>query len=238
MLVLGCLTCGAFRADAQTGNLQESTEIRWFFPGTVPADVHEWFNSGGRLGEAVSSEGEREDLYFISSGNPHLGTKLREGDLEIKERGESRELREAIFAGRAEHWRKWSWQYADDKSDFDSYFDGLVVAGFKRETSKDSWIEIGKNRRRRAFQFNEIGALTPTVGRVSSGVLAEITEVSAGRQSWWTIACEVVNADKPFEKLVTGLTWILEDYPGPRLSIAESYSYPEWLLLSGLVPQK
>ena len=60
--------------------MQVTDEIRWFFPGAIPAGVLGWFRDGAPIAPAP----KRTDIYLPLPERLALSVKLREGRLEIK----------------------------------------------------------------------------------------------------------------------------------------------------------
>lgn len=225
------------------GSPGSSTEIRWFFPGRVPAEVQGWFSKQSRLGDPIK-EGEnrkraceeRPDLYLIASEAPHLGVKLREGKLEIKLLIESKPQKSSSNKplGNAETWRKWGWKYAKDlrQDKAEREFDDRVAAAFISKTPEEQRLEVLKKRCQRKFEFSPSGPPKPVSpgAKVAAGIAAEVTELKVADKDWWTMAIEVVGeVREPFGALQDSVLWLLEDYPGPALDVTSSYSYPHWV---------
>ena len=82
----------------------DTTELRWFVPGPLPADIRGWFTGSTGVAE------ERCDTYLLD-GRGDIGVKRRFREtLELKVRqslDERIELGEGL-AGSLEVWRKWS----------------------------------------------------------------------------------------------------------------------------------
>ncbi|NBB74864.1 MAG: hypothetical protein GVY35_14485 [Bacteroidetes bacterium] len=93
--------------------MDQTLEVRWFYDGTAPAAVLDWF-----MDLDPEQEAEREDLYLISN-DPSLNVKLREGKIQLKR--QSGERTGAQFhdrvRGHREFWQKWSFPLTDDAPD-------------------------------------------------------------------------------------------------------------------------
>ena len=100
----------------EANSVLDTTEIRWFVPGPLPADIAGWFRGSTGVSE------ERYDTYLLG-GRRDTGVKRRfRQTLEVKVR-QSLEERVELgdgLTGPLEVWRKWS--PADDPDD-----DGAVT---------------------------------------------------------------------------------------------------------------
>ncbi len=116
-------------------------EVRWFYEGTIPADVSAWFDRGKQPSETASS---RVDYYLCPVEGNFLGIKLREGKIEVKQRYHQYEvvhLHQRV-AGQMELWRKWSFPLAGA--------DTILTA---LKLSPQFWVEVHKTRRQQAYQI-------------------------------------------------------------------------------------
>ena len=217
---------------------QVTLEIRWFFPETVSAaGVQDWFLHNPRLGPALTEEqGEtRVDLYLLTPGNTQIGPKLRGGRFEIKVRQNHQEIIDlnGSVSGKAEIWHKWKWPYARAKKDKE--INDLVISSFLARTSENLRATVWKKRWQRKFKADHPEELTPVpMGQkgLSCWISAEFTGIKIKGTPWWTLALEIYGtSEEPFTFLRECLHWFLRDYAGPSLTVANSYSYPEWLAL-------
>jgi len=215
--------------------MERSWEIRWFFKGTVPADVSSWFSRDKYLGDLIGdNEFEaREDLYLVCSNGMFISPKLREGKFEIKYREDVKEIHgpNGNLIGKGEYWKKWSWRYLG-RGEVQNMGEDPFVSNFLKTTDKDLLVKVGKKRWRRKFGI--YGAKLEPVPLnkrdLPYGLLAELTEIKINGDKWWTIAFEVFGvAKQPMNILQQGVNWVIKEYPGPTLQIKNSYSYPEWI---------
>lgn len=213
-------------------------EIRWFFPGTIPAtEVRDWFLQNPRLGERLTEKDgkKREDLYLLTPGNTGIGPKLREGKFEIKLLQGSQEVTEPVSSasGQGEVWHKWKWPYARGKKDkkIDALITNSVLAGTRQELRVMVW----KQRWQRKFRVTGPGELAPAAGTkkdLTWWVSAELTGIEVKGAPWWTLAVEICESPEASMLLLQQcLTWMLQDYAGPPLTAGNSYSYPAWLAI-------
>ena len=128
-----------------------TVEVRWFYPGQVPASLPAWFRQAGGEAEEQPCRG---DQYLRLENTEALGIKLREGRIEIKKR--QRRLGLVRFhervAGQVEAWRKWSF--------------ALMGAGALVPAS--SWIEVEKERTLLQFQVGSGERVQPLLKQLRS----------------------------------------------------------------------
>jgi hypothetical protein len=157
--------------DVHDENPVDTTELRWFASGSLPAEVASWFTHSGASGV----EEVRTDTYRVS-GRPDVGVKHRSGTtLELKIRqsvGEPLVLG-AGLAGRTEVWRKWS----PAASPIVNGHDG-------------SWIEVRKRIVKRLFSGDGAEKIFSCAARarMETGCSVELAEVSVGQIHAWTFA--------------------------------------------------
>ena len=213
-------------------------EIRWFFPGIVPEkEVGDWFFTNPRFGKRLTEKQgkKREDLYLLTPGNTGIGPKLREGMLEIKLLQGGHEITEPMSSaiGRGEVWHKWKWPYARRKKDKE--IDEFITDGLLAGTRQKLRVMVWKQRWQRKFRVAGPGELAPVAGSkkdLAWWVSAELTALVVKGVPWWTLAVEVCENPEASPLLLKQcLTWMLQDYAGPRLTAGNSYSYPAWLVV-------
>jgi hypothetical protein len=190
-----------------------SAEVRWFWEGQCPPQVHEWFHRSGAA--PGGGKAGRKDRYFLQPGNAELGIKVRAEGTGVAGEVEIKGLVEVLPAPRrVEIWCKW-------KSSF-------VPEGRAVVIEKQRWlrkfaaspdieeIPLGQDEQ-------PLGART----RPEAGCNMELTEVSIpGRAPrWCTLGFEA------FGDLATArraLTDTMEAVNLPPFEGSEM-SYPEWL---------
>jgi hypothetical protein len=192
-----------------------SLEVRWIFPGQLPAAVAEWF---GRFPAETES---REDTYLLDPQLRRLSVKVRGGAaLEVKVyRGSPGILDLPGHAcGRMESWQKWSFPFSPLRPDSDE------LAG---------WRLVRKRRRITRFSLasGPIVARGPGLGQ-EPGCEVELTEVRTAGQDWWTLGFEATGpADLLRSELHATAALVFAQAlpgsvePGPD----QSRSYAEWL---------
>lgn len=196
----------------------KTIEVRWFYSGTLPDDVFDWFDG---LGEPLATVDTRTDIYLQSS-SPDMGIKLRQGNLEVKYR--QAKLGSIALDGFAnnqvEQWSKWI--CIDDLS-------GLTPT---RIANKPGWIEVNKIRYQRLYQVNfdrYIQLISiPTPSANAAGI--EVTQLQLSGHTYWTIACEYfgdqIELSNQFLPLIKSLMF---GFPISIHPPSISCGYPEWL---------
>jgi hypothetical protein len=197
-----------------------TAEVRWFFPGRIPPEVHDWFVSAACLSEPPA---RRVDKYMILPGAASLGIKLRQGRLEIKLRkfdyGEVR-LHDRV-SGHMGRWRKWS--LALDQED-----DALAEI----MNQGNGWLDVHKERYLSRFAVKRKNDVVPieASGTANSGCEVELTSVEAFDHRWWTIALESFGEEYALgHNLARVSERIFSADTPPLLDISQSRSYPQWL---------
>ena len=208
--------------------MQLTAELRWFYRGTLPSEVCQWFQQD-QLGGHLAPPEEREDLYFYSPGSEYLGIKLRQGRLEIKWR--KAELGVVHFGdrveGKAEKWGKWLCEDPTAES-----FQPADVVG-------KSWVSVKKvrflrkasltQRQYQVFPGESITAV-PVTESIDQGCNVELTQLSINGNAWWSLAFEAFGEDDCLmEHLQAVAAWVFKSYRGSNLQAEDSYAYPSWL---------
>jgi len=198
----------------------DTTELRWFVPGLLPAEIDGWFTGPAGFHQ------ERRDTYLIDShldGRCDVGVKRRFGEtLELKVR---RSLDAGVelgdgLAGPLEVWRRWS------------PADGLV------EVDADArCVEVCKSIVKRRFSTNgsEIEFSLGALG-ASSGCDVEIAAVTVGSRRWWTFAFAAFGPIATRrDALLAAWQGLVAASPCPSPLTAgagRAMGYPEWLALT------
>jgi hypothetical protein len=200
----------------------QTIEVRWFYPGEVPAPIGEWFETVGRRLEDID---RRSDTYLRSS-SPDVGVKLRQGNLEVKYR--QAQIGRFAIAGladsRVERWSKWI--CADDS--------GWLTP--TQLADKPGWLKVDKTRDRRLFRvkFGECIELTQIATPTADIAAIELTQLRVLGQNWWTLACEYfgtdLEIDRQFLPLVSNL---LAGSELAKIKPQISCGYPQWSIEIG-----
>lgn len=193
----------------------DTTELRWFVPGPIPADVDRWF-----IGPAAVVR-ERCDTYLLD-GRLDVGIKRRFREtLELKVR---QSLDGALdlgggLTGPLEVWRRWS----PAEHLVDGYASG-------------QWVDVCKSIVKRRFSLDgtEItfssDALSP-----GAGCDVEVAAVSLGGISAWTFAFAAFGPIATRrEALVASWQSLTTNMQCPESlgsrRVGRAMGYPEWLV--------
>jgi hypothetical protein len=198
-----------------------SMEVRWFYQGTVPVEVAEWFHSDTNQAEEQPS---RVDYYLYLQEIDGLGIKLREGRMEVKRR----QCQHGILrfheraAGLVEHWRKWSFELSMSEGELPH---SLVPIS--------SWLGVQKERQLRKFRVTGDDRLVPVpAGEYPErGCSVELSSLRVEGQDWWSLCFEAFGDESSLRQtLLLVMEHVLahEQVPFP-LDAKASYGYPRWL---------
>jgi hypothetical protein len=202
--------------QATAPSVVDTTELRWFVPGPLPADISVWFTGSTGVAE------ERCDTYLIDARR-EIGVKRRHREtLELKVR---RSLDGPVdlgggLTGSLEVWRKWS--PADDHVE---------------DCAGGLWIDVQKSVVKRRFSPDgtevDFSSDTQVTG---AGCDVEIAGVTVGADQWWTFAFAAFGPP-PTRRDDLLASWDALNAPrpcpepfGPRTG--QALGYPEWLSLT------
>ena len=184
-----------------------TSEMRWFFPGTTPPKVADWFAGVPGI---LSPIEQRKDSYLVL-GAQSIGIKLRLGYIEVKWRisefGPYQINQKAL--GRMEKWKKMSFLLAA----------GHETAELDYGSGKD-WIAVKKERRLRSYTVDMDGSVVPLDPgeSVDSGCAVELARLALQDQPWWTLAFESYGeVHRLGDYLRTTSAWFLNQGESPRL---------------------
>ena len=191
-----------------------SLEVRWFYPGALPASLRAWF---GTPEEAV-----RTDVYGRPA-SPDLNVKIRGEALEVKRRTAPPAPMHFAdgLAGYAEAWTKWRFP--------------LPQAGAFADLDRSNathWIPVQKTRALRRFVVSEDGlhprTAPPAPEACSCDV--ELTHLVVAGAPWWSLCLETSGPqDRQRDALLLAAVHVFDD-AAPPLDLAHSCSYPAWLI--------
>lgn len=195
----------------------ESTEIRWFFEGTMPLEIKKDFE---KTESRVSIE-NRIDYYFLVKDIDHVGIKLRNSRLEIKWRHKILQFNfpQADIEGNIEGWTRWEW---NDKTRIDE------IESILEKPGSNPWVKVNKKRMQRKFNIYEDKIVDISPGEIQADFAMEITELIANSQAWWSFALDsFTGKDIPyFSRIIKNR---LIDHNKISLKKEWSYGYPHWL---------
>lgn len=200
----------------------DSLEIRWFQKGSIPQNIKEWYL---KINAQPIEKPARKDYYHYQLAGGTLGTKLREGMIEVKQlkgKGEMIALADGKLTGSLESWRKWSFKLAESG-------DYLQTVG-----SQD-WLEIEKKRllSRYAVENNKVIALGADED-ATNGCEVELTEITFNKKIWWTICFEAFGQ----ANMIKNNLLLVAEYITAKQEIDfnidsnHSYSYAWWLQIT------
>jgi hypothetical protein len=190
-----------------------SLEVRWIIRGALPPEMIEWF---GPFPGGIDS---RRDSYLMSRMSSETAVKIRgDSQLDVKVCGRSPDplTVPGRAQGRLEWWRKWS----------------FPLRPVAPDTEYAGWASVQKVRRIQFFSLEGRPIPSPATAAGEEACAVELTNVSIGRDRWWTLGFE---ATGPSGALVGGLkksAALVFDHPLPgdlRLDMADSTSYSGWL---------
>ncbi len=227
----------------------DTTELRWFFSGSLPRDIGEWFGASTGVLE------QRCDTYLVDgpvSGRSDIGLKRRFGEtLELKIRlsvDETVQLGDGLpgdglpgdglpgdglpgdglpgdgLRGAPEGWRRWSPVEARAA-------ERLVPPG-----AADRWIDVDKSIVKRRFTGDGT-EIAFAFGAPATGIGCdvEVARISVGTRPWWTLAFAAFGPlDTRHESLRAawnGLVAISGRPPSFAACDRRAMGYPEWLAL-------
>ncbi|MCC5634257.1 hypothetical protein LC593_00020 [Nostoc sp. CHAB 5844] len=193
-------------------------ELRWFYPGTIPTEIEEWFPQN-------CSPEKREDWYLYAPGCNYLGIKLRQERLEVKWR--KAELGVVRFGelieGKAEKWGKWMCSDSTGES-----FQPAMVFG------NSIWVNVQKVRRLQYYQILAHSSVQAVANdeNIDNSCSVEITQLLIQEQAWWSLALEAVGEySHLLENLRATASCVFNNYRASKLIAANSYAYPQWVEL-------
>jgi hypothetical protein len=200
----------------------KSAEMRWFLPGDVPMAVEDWFNG---ISPRVLEQEVRTDHYLNIPGSELMSIKIREGNLEFKQRSRGNVLswKKADVSGHIDFWQKWSFPVRDHD---------VMVSGI--ENYRECWTEVVKQRSLILFQASAEGQ----IARAHEGFLPangcglELTriEMPGRHEKWWTLGFEAFGKEEGLSDMLVVVAELVFSLPAPpSLALHDSFAYPSLL---------
>jgi hypothetical protein len=204
--------------------MEVSAEIRWFWQGTGPANLQEWFTSREFHECAAGGGSFRIDAYLHDPEQVELGIKLRgkKSAVEVKGlvAGAAACCPNYPFAGPIEIWSKWS-----------STALSLTGAEVIR-VSKRRWMRMFENAGAGIQEIALDAQEHPINGYrlPDEGCYFEYTELSVdGFPPWITLGFEAFGSLKTVAGNLLNVTARLSQRGPPPLTWGWCGSYPAWL---------
>ncbi|MEW5960802.1 MAG: hypothetical protein AB1801_24010 [Chloroflexota bacterium] len=205
--------------------MYSTVEVRWFIPGSIPPEVTTWFH---REELRTFAEPARVDYYLHLRDTDGLGIKLRQGQIEVKQRqGQLGQVQFARWAsGLVEQWRKWSFS--------------LVGAGYDfshQPAPAAAWLGVKKERWLRTYRLTDNWQVVPaSLDAPGPGCDLELSQVQVGSRTWWSLCLEAFGGETKLEQnLLLVASHVLEttSSSSPLLTVEQSCGYPHWLCSVG-----
>lgn len=196
--------------------MYKSKEIRWF-SSTKQASITDWFSERG---QSFSNTKPRTDYYLPNTDHDDISVKLREGNVEIKQRTGKTNLQQFTnhATGYYENWVKWVFNIKED--------DILSAAIITK--NKYLWTEVYKERIGIKLTTNEIGEIIIKDIRdmtLTFGCQIEYTRLLINKKEWFTFGVEWFG-EKNIELDAILFSEILGE---SNLTAEDSFSYPQFL---------
>jgi hypothetical protein len=206
--------------------MNKSIEIRWFWEH-LPAAIENWFKAKSLVFKPIE-DWTRKDFYLKTAAPAKQSIKLREGNLEIKQR--LKDLDALHFdpknakkrGGMVELWCKWGFKVAEN----DFLTQQIVGNGLVE------WIEVAKERLLVKYAIETNGNLTiiPTKQKAAEGGQVEITKILIQNKKYYTFAIESFSDSGAHQRnFDIILKQIIQELPLELFKIKDSKSYPSFL---------
>lgn len=235
--------------------MQPSMEARWFWPRQLPTAVRDWWverNHHYPTHHFQPTVESRKDWYLRLPQHTDLSIKLRQGQIEVKQRICDRglQLLAPSIHGQVGQWAKWSFPLAEAATTLQQRFD-----------QKEQWIAVEKTRQSKTYHLvdngtTEAGTKTGTETAIAlttsgnafdqqqdAGCSVEIAEVIALNQRWFTLGIEAFGSVDTVASVFDGVCPSIFAYNKLEgintklvLEPAHSRSYPQWLAALYQVP--
>lgn len=199
-------------------------EVRWFYRQPLPGRLLAWLEARSLL---PARQPARQDHYLLLEGQAGLGIKLREGNVEVKQRlEEPREIEVGPGAvGRVARWRKWSFPLASGAAPGAAPLEELLVP-------RPAWLAVEKERRLQRYRLEDDSRVTPLPPEAPAGTGCEfeLSRLRAGGEEWWSACFEAFGQEPVLEQalLAVAATVLTRGWPVP-LEVEHSCGYAAWL---------
>lgn len=192
-----------------------------------PGALVNWF---ARRGLALSESTPRRcDFYLRQPRRTTQGIKLREGNIEVKERIQNLGVHQwgDNLRGRTELWRKWSFKLANTREG--AADEALAITRGQQATH---WIAVQKQRLLLLLDIQEEGrvAWAPAPQFLKEGCQVECTRLQALGQTWHTIGLEAFSASgRERYNLWRSLDALSAEWHDMTLAAEHSFGYPSFI---------
>lgn len=196
--------------------MHPTLEVRWFLKGQLPTDLHRWFVEEST--DPIDPEA-REDWYLYAKHH-ELGVKLRQGNLEIKQRVGSRgtcKLAKRV-RGRVEKWVKW--HFSIEQASGEAALSEPVGL----------WIPVQKKRWSRHYAVAaETVEAVQDVDPSEQGCSLELSDLQVHDQRWYSLCFETFGSNNLEQNLECVVRHVVKSMGLPVLKARHSGGYPIWL---------
>lgn len=205
-------------------DVQLSAEVRWFWQGSGPPRLKEWFTDASLHDCAAGGGGRRVDAYLSDPRQVELGVKLRGNKKGVEVKGLVAVLAEGChdspFAGPIEIWGKWTSETLS--------LEGASLIRVRKRRWLRKFGSLGPELLEIALNIREL----PIDGRhlPDDGCNVEYTEISVvGGLEWATLGFEAFGTLDSVVASLRRTTEQLSLRQCPKLVAGWSASYPTWL---------
>lgn len=200
------------RGGANPLNVLMTTEVRWFYPGPLPAVALEWFTRSGSVG----THEFRVDIYDVTAAERGVGVKIRAGGFTDSKSRISRRTGVAFgngLVGQLEEWAKTS--YDIDQAE---------------PVPEENRLAIRKSITTRRFLVN----VGDGPGDEQAGCEAEVASLEVDGIESWTFCFEAFGPPQHREDaLRQSMHTLFGEGPVPHeldLNAGLSCGYPGWIV--------
>lgn len=208
----------------------QSCEVRWFF-SDCPDAFRQWFERRGWVFSSAAPP-RRCDFYLVSgTARADLGIKLREGNIEIKERVADLGVHRfgASAEGRVEAWRKWSFPLAHTREGGTE--EALHIT--RQDDQGRGWIPVRKDRLLLMLEIVEESRVLLSEApafSIEEGCGVELTKIFLPDRTCYSFALEAFsNTDRGYQNLLRAMDTMTAEVPEPVLPLFQSMGYAEFL---------
>ncbi len=209
--------------------MNQSIEIRWFWE-TLPVAIEDWFKANSLIFKPIENW-ERKDFYLKTAAPAKQSIKLREGNLEIKQRLKNLDAlhfapkQSKKIGGIVELWCKWGFKVAEN-----DFLTQQIIGNGLAE-----WVEVAKERLlvKYAVELNDSCAIIPSKQKAAEGGQVEITKILIQNKKYYTFAMESFSDSGAYQcNFDIIMKQIFQELPLDLFKIKESQSYPSFLPFS------